>query len=157
MKSILWLALALWVVLAPAAHAQTPSDLAYVSPQRAFASSAMGKAAQALMSALEVEKTRQVEEKNKALEVARSRQPDRVARFEIDVRRFIQDAQAELAGVQRDAETAFLAKFKPALEEVVKAKKLRIVINEDSGFLAWADPTLDITEEIVKALDLAAK
>jgi Skp family chaperone for outer membrane proteins len=117
----------------------------------------MGKATLARMSALEAEKTRQVEEKNRALEAARSREPNNAARFEIDVKRFIQDAQSELAGVQRDAETAFLAKFKPALEEVVKAKGLRMVINEDSGLLAWADPTLDITSEVVKTLDLAAK
>ena len=157
MKRVLWLVLTLSVISASAANAQTPSDLAYVSPQRAFAGSAFGKTALARMSALEAEKRRQVEERNKALEAARLRQPDQVAKFEIDVRRFIQDAQVELAGVQRDAETTFLAKFKPALEDVVKAKNLRLVFNEDVGLLAWADPTLDITSEVVKRLDLAAK
>ena len=38
-----------------------------------------------------------------------------------------------------------------------RANRYLIVINEDAGLLAWADPLLDITPDVVKTLDLAAK
>jgi outer membrane protein len=140
---------------------------AYFSPQRAFAESPDGKAAQSRLTALQAEKGRAIDEKNKALQAqqqaleqsgtilnqqARTQRTKEIDKFKIDVQRFIEDAQAELTGVQRDMESAFLTKLKPALEQVAKEKSLQFVFNADEGTIAWADPSLDITGDVVKRI-----
>jgi Skp family chaperone for outer membrane proteins len=164
-------ALVLSMVLPSIAVAQSvqsvagdPVRLAYVSPQRAFFESNDGKAAQARLNSIESETSREVESRSvrlKALhqglaesasvlaEGARREREQEIDRFEIDLKRFVEDAQARFLGVRRDMENAFLAKFAPALDSVAKKRGLLFVLNQDSGALAWADPRLDITSDVV--------
>jgi outer membrane protein len=142
------------------------------SLQRAFSESSEGKAATARLTALQTEKTRAIEEKNRELQAqeqalqknapllsdeARNQRSTAVERFRIDVQRLIQDAQAELMGVQRDVESAFLFKVKPVVEEVARGKGLQFVFNLDGGLIAWADPSMDITTDVVKQLAVPPK
>ena len=100
----------------PAQSATAGIRLGCVSPQRVFSESAEGKAAIARLSALQEERARAIDEKNKALqsqeltlqqnaavlnEEARTQRNNAVERFRIDVQRLIQDDQAELMGVRR--------------------------------------------------------
>jgi outer membrane protein len=141
--------------------------LACFSPQRAFTESADGKAAMARLTALQDERAKAINEKNKELQAqeqalqqtgsllsddARSQRSSAIEKFRIDVQRFIQDAQTELTGVQRDLETAFLAKLQPAVQKVAKDEGFQIIFNLDEGVIAWADPSLDITPDVVKQL-----
>lgn len=150
---------------APPANVST--RLACVSPQRAFAESPDGKAAIARVSALQDEKARAIDEKNKELQAqeqalqsagsllsddARNQRSSAIEKFKIDVQRFIQDAQTELTGVQRDLETAFLAKLQPAIQKVAKDRGFQMVFNLDADLIVWADPSLDITPDVVKQL-----
>lgn len=160
-------------------HAQGPvaattpvsliARIACFSPQRAFAESADGKATLARLTALQNEKTRAIEEKNKAVQVeeqalerntpllsdaARAQRTADVQKLRIDVQRFIEDAQAELMGMQRDAENAFVVKLRPALAKVAQDKGLQIVLNADDGQVAWFDPSVDITPDVVRQLAL---
>jgi outer membrane protein len=157
----------------PAPAAQSAASgirLGCVSPQRVFSESAEGKAAIARLTALQGEKARAIDEKNKALQSqeqalqqnapvlnpeARTLRSNAVERFRIDVQRFIQDAQAEVTGVQREVESAFVFKFRPAVERVAKEKGLQIVFSLDDGLISWADASLDITPEVIKQLALA--
>ena len=165
----------LFVTVPHAAAAQaalTVSDatsrMAYFSPQRAFALSADGKAAQAKLSTLEAERTREITARTAKLkelqdalrksegvlaEPARAQRELEIQRFEIDVKRFVEDAQAEFMGVQRNFEEAFFAKLRPAIASVAKERKLAFLFNEDAGLLAWADPALDITPDIARRVD----
>jgi len=141
-----------------------PIRLAFVSPQRAFYESNDGKAAQARLASIESETSREVEARNarlKALqqelaqrasvlaESTRRAREQEIDRFQIDLQRFVEDAQARFLGVRRDYENAFLAKFAPAVSSVAKKRSLLFVLNQDSGVLAWADPSLDITTDVV--------
>ena len=171
--------LAAALVLVPlAAQAQSPVSatqatlvgrIACFSPQRAFAESADGKATLARLTALQTEKARAIDEKNKTLQVqeqalerssallsesVRTQRTAEVEKLRIDVQRFIEDAQAELMGMQRDAENAFVVKLKPALAKVAQDKGLQIVFNVDDGQVAWFDPSTDITSDVVKQLAL---
>ena len=138
-----------------------------LSPQRAFAESAEGKAGIARLQALEEKQSREIAAKNKALQSqqqaleqsssvlsadARARQTREVERFRVDVQRFIEEAQAELVGTQREIESACLAKLRPAVEQVAKTKQLQIVVNLDTESVIWADASLDITTDVVKQL-----
>lgn len=144
------------------------SRMAYFSPQRAFALSADGKAAQAKLSSLEAERSREIAARTTKLkelqeslakseavlaESARAQRALEVQRFEIDVQRFVEDAQAEFMGVQRNLENAFFVKLRPAIASVVKERGLVFLFNEDSGLLAWADPTRDVTADIANRVD----
>jgi Skp family chaperone for outer membrane proteins len=142
-------------------------ELAVFSPARAYALSPDGKAAQARLSALEAQKAGEIETRRRSIEaqraelakagsvltdVARAQRTQAIQRFEVDLERFIQDAQSEVMGVQRGLENAFLSKLRPALEGVIKERALKLVLNEDAGHVAWADPSLDITPAVVVAL-----
>jgi Skp family chaperone for outer membrane proteins len=105
-------------MLPSAARAQTTDiqtalgiQAACLSPQRAFAESANGKALLVRLSVLQNERARTIEEKNKAVqaqemtleqsgallsESARALRTNEVQKLRIDVQRFIEDAQAEL-------------------------------------------------------------
>ncbi len=165
----------LFVVLPSAVFAQgavPASDiatrLAYFSPQRAFAISADGKSAQARLAALEAETSKEINARTAKLkgmqdalrqneavlaESARQIRELEIQRFEIDIKRFVEDAQAQFLGVQRNLENSFLTRLRPAIGAVVKERGLLFLFNEDAGALTWADPTLDVTQEIVKRLD----
>jgi Skp family chaperone for outer membrane proteins len=153
----------------PAIQAALVGRIACFSPQRAFAESADGKVTLARLTALQSEKARAIDEKNKALqaqeqalersaallsESARTQRTADVQKLRIDVQRFIEDAQAELMGMRRDAENAFVVKLKPALTKVAQDKGLQVVFNIDDGQVAWFDPSVDITTEVVKQLAL---
>ena len=149
--------------LTPSANADA-IRLAWFSPQRAFYESNDGKTAQTRLAALESETSREVDARNvklKALqqelaqrasvlaEGTRRAREQEIDRFQIDLQRFVEDAQARFLGVRRDLENAFLAKLGPAVNSVAKKRALLFVLNQDSGVLAWADPSLDITTEVV--------
>jgi Skp family chaperone for outer membrane proteins len=171
MPKCVFCALLLFAVLPSTAAAQLPQTianepvrLAYVSPQRAFYESNDGKAAQTKLASLETATTREVDARNaklKALqqelaqratilaEGSRRERQQEIDRFEVDLQRFVEDAQAQFLGVRRNLENAFLAKFAPAVESVAKKRGLLFVLNQDSGVLAWADPSMDITTDVV--------
>jgi outer membrane protein len=180
MKADVRLLIAVAISFVPvSAFAQLPNQpqpaladvrLGCFSPQRAFSESAEGKAAVARLTTLRDEKARAIEAQNRALEAqeqdlqknapllnddARNQRGNAVAKFRVDVQRLIQDAQSDLMGEQRKVESAFLFKVKPVVEKVAKDKGLQFVFDLDSGLIAWADPSTDITSEVVKQLAVA--
>jgi len=142
--------------------------IAYFSPQRAFAASPEGKDVETRLTSLQAQRARELDARNqklKALQDAlqrngavlapavRQEREREIDRFQVDIQRFIQDAQTEFLGVRQQSEDAFLLKLRPALAAVAKDKGLLFVINEDEGLLAWADPAADITPEVVRRLN----
>jgi len=166
---------AVCVMLAGAASAwaqgPTPVRMAYFSPTRVFAESSEGKALTTRIAAVESERARSLQERTAKIaemertlqqgasvlsEGARGQRMKELEKFRVDTQRFIQDTQAELMGVRRDAESAFLLKLTPAAEQVIKVNGIQLMFNGDSGVIWWADPRLDVTDEVVKVLDSGA-
>ena len=150
------------------ASAQTTGVLAHFSPQRAYVESAAGKAAQSRLATLEAERAREIGAREQAIrtrqdaldkaasvlsDTARADRTREIEKFKIELNRFIEDAQAEMVGVRREVESAFLTKLRPALESVSKSRGLPLVFNADAGFLAWADPALDVTPAVIERLN----
>jgi len=172
MKTLLRMFAVLLVVGPVQARAQerpVTLRLAFFSPQRVFARSVEGQAALARLSALQNERTQEIEGQHKKLQTleqavasvltdeARQQRTRELERFRLDVQRFIEDAQAELMGLQREAESAFLAKIGPLVADVAQEQMLDLVLNEDTGVIAWANPDLDITPQVVARLDAQAQ
>ena|SRR6187549_3732914 len=168
LKSALGAALILVVwPLTASAQPLTSTPVGYFSPQRAFAASPEGRDAETRLTALQAERAKELDARNQRLKAlqdvlqrsgpvlsptARQEREREIDRFQVDIRRFIQDAQTEFLGVRRQSEDAFLVKLRPALAAVAKEKGLLFVINEDEGLIAWADPAADITPDVVRRL-----
>ena len=45
----------------------------------------------------------------------------------------------------------------PLLEQVAVDKSILLLLRADTGAVAWADPALDLTGEVIKRLDAAPK
>lgn len=125
----------LLLMISSAAHAQTRlpagdalSRLAYFSPQRAFALSADGRAAAAKLSVLEAEKTKEIAARTARLndlrdalqrsqtvldEIVRRQRELEIQRFEIDVKRFVEDASGRIPGCSTKSRERFLREVTP--------------------------------------------
>ena len=114
------------------------------------------KEAEAAMKAAEIEQQRYELQQRGSMMSERAR-ADLQKAFEkgrIDFQRFQQDAQAELQGMQRQFEVEFRMKLMPVLDQISKERGLHFVFGlEQSPMIVWWNPSLDISDEIVRRLD----
>jgi outer membrane protein len=157
---------------APAAAAfPDGARVAYVDMDRVAEVSAEGKALNARLNQLRAKKSSEVDARGKQVqelqqklaqgatvlnEVARVRLQREFQRAQVDFQRFSEDAQAEIQEAQQEALQAFSAKLFPVIGEVAREKKLWAVFGNQSG-LVWYDPSTDLSDEVARRLDAAAK
>ena len=68
-----------------------------------------------------------------------------------------EDAQQEQQSMTQELQTEFQQKLFPVVDQIAKEKGLHMVFSiQDSGIL-WPDPGLDLTAEVIKRFDAAAK
>ena len=160
---------------APAAPAPQPpvpfpagAKVAYINPQRIFQESTEGKAALTRINTLTQKKQTENQQRQKALQdnqqklqtsgsllsdSARTALEKEIEKQQVEVQRFQQDAQAEIQEVQNEVQREFAAKVQPLIDEIAKEKGLHLVFNTVDAGLAWAEPGLDLSSEIIKKLD----
>ena len=158
----------------PAAPTQFPTGarMAYVNVQVIATDSVEGKAAAAKIVDFQTRKTNELAAKNKALEAAqdklaksssvmsedaRAQLQKEVDRQNLDIQRAQQDAQAELDELNRQLNADFQRKLAPIIQQVSVEKGVIILFSRgvESG-IVWADPSLDVTGDILKRFDAAA-
>ena len=166
---------------APAAPAPAPAQpappvmpfpegakVAYIDIQRIIAESAEGKSATAKVKALNDKKVAELNDKNKALQSdqqklasggtvlsdsAREELQRKIERQDTDIQRATQDAQKELQDLQQTLQIDFQRKLTPAIGDVAAEKGLDMVFAVGDAGLAWANPGLDITADVIKKFD----
>jgi len=159
---------------APAAAAQPPlpfpagAKIAYINPQRIFQESAEGKVGLTRVQALIQKKQTEGQDRQKKLaadqqklqtsgavmnEAARSQLEKDVEKQQVDGQRFQQDAQAEINELQTEVQNEFIKKVSPVIEAVAKEKGLQLVFDLNNAGLAYFDPALDLSSEVIKKLD----
>jgi len=159
---------------APPAPAQPPAPFpvgaktAFINPQRIFQESGEGKVALSRINALVQKKQNEGQERQKALEAnqqklqnssgvmneqARSQLEKEIERQQREGQRFQQDAQAEIQEMQNEVQQEFIKKVSPLIEAVAKEKGLQMVFDLSNAGLAWWDPGLDLTSDVIKKLD----
>ena len=138
--------------------------LAYVSSQRVMAESNEGKARQARLQTMQVQKMGELKAKQQALTATRqqlAKAPDAASRSQLqqqelqqrtDFERSTLQAQAELQNLQRQTNTELQEKVRPILEQLAKERNIRMILNAESA-VAWGDPGLDLTAQVVERLD----
>ena len=157
-------------------QAQTPEAppdsevlrIAHFSPQTVLSQSQYGQAAQQKLTILQSGHTKEVSTRNEIIarlrsslqgqlatldDSARRIREQEILGLQRDLQRFAEDAQMKLQGLQRDIETEFVERLRYVLGVVGKRRGLLVVLNSDTGLVVWADPALDITKEVVAAID----
>lgn len=167
---------------APAAQAAKPAApvpfpegarVAYIFMQGIFNGSADGKAAAAKLQDWEKKKTAEIQVKVKEAEAlqakvnqggtvlndqARAQAQRDLQRLQREVTAMQEDAQQEGQGLRQQLLNEFSQKVNPIIAAVAKEKGLHMVFSvSDEANVAWADPGLDLTQEIIKRVDAAPK
>jgi outer membrane protein len=147
------------------------AKVGYVVLQRIANESAEGKQATARIQALQQKKAAELTEKNKQLQSIQAKLEKEAAvlsataqadlakqaeKLNTDIQRFTQDAQAEITELQQQLQQQFQVRIEPVLAKVGAAKGLHFIFNGPDSGLVWADQGLDISDDVIKALDAAA-
>jgi len=157
---------------APAAQVQRPfpvgTKYAFVNIQRIAAESAAGKTLAGKVQALNQQKVNELNEKNKALQGSQQKlesggsvlSPTAIAqlqkdieRQQVDIQRFTEDAQQDVTALQTQLQDEFQVRLSPVIQQVATERGLHMLFSVVDSGLVWADPSLDITTEVIQKFD----
>jgi len=144
----------------------------YVRIDLIAAASSEGKALNAKVQALQDQKTKELNDKNKQLQASmdrlektgsvlsdqvRNQLQIEIERQQRDIQRFTEDAEQDLRSLSQQLQVEFERKVLPAIDKVAKDKGVHFVFNAGDSGLVWADPSMELTAEVIAELDAAAK
>ena len=146
----------------------TGTKYAFVNIQRIAAESAAGKTLAGKVQALNQQKVNELNEKNKALQASQQKleagssvlsatavaqlQKD-IERQQVDIQRFTEDAQQDVTALQTQLQDEFQMRLSPIVQEVATERGLHMLFSVVDSGLVWADPSLDITTEVIQKFD----
>ncbi len=141
---------------------------AYIRLDLIAAASAEGRTANDKVKALNDQKVRELNDKNKSLQsaqqkleqggavlndVARGQLQTEIERQQRDIQRFTEDAQQDVQALQQQLQADFQRKLDPVIDKVAREKQVHMVFSVGDSGLVWADPGMDLTGDIIRALD----
>jgi len=147
------------------------AKVAYINIQRIANESGEGKSATAKVQALNQKKVSELNEKNKQLQAdqqklqaggtvmsdqARGEIEKRIERTQVEIQRATQDAQQEVQELQQELQNEFQRKLMPIVQQVSQEKGIHVLFSAADSGVVWADPGLDITNEVIKKFDTGA-
>jgi Skp family chaperone for outer membrane proteins len=165
----------------PAAPAPAPAPLpkfqeglkyAYVNMQAVAAQSNDGKAAAEKLKAFQDQKTRELQDKQKTLQAAqqklesggsvlsdaaRTQLQSDIDRQQRDLQRQTEDAQQDVQNLAQQVEEDFTRKVLPIVGKVAQDKQVHFVFNAQQSGLIWAEPGMDLTGDVIAAMNGGAK
>jgi len=151
-----------------------PADakIAFIDVNQVAGTSAAGKEASKKLTELNNKKLAELNEKNKQLqalttkrdtggavlnESARASIDKEIDRLQRDIQFAQNNAQAEIQDLTNELQGEFQKRLIPIIEEVAKEKGLHAVFSIADSGAAYVHPGLNISDEVVKRLDAAAK
>ncbi len=156
---------------APQPKFQEGLKYAYINVQRIAAESTDGKAATDRVKALNDQKVKELNDKNRQMQAAqqkldqggsvlsdaaRAQLQAEIERLQRDIQRFTEDAQQDVQALQQQLQEDFQRKLNPVIDRVAREKQVHMVFSAADSGLVWADPTLDLTAEVIRAFDTSA-
>ena len=158
----------------PAPFVQPPfpagTKYAFVNIQRIAGESAAGVTLAGKVQALNQQKVNELNEMNLALQAsqqkleagatvlsatAAAQLQKTIERQQIDIQRFTEDAQQEVANLQTQLQEEFQLRLSPIIQEVSAERGLHLLFSVVDSGLVWADQSLDITTEVIQRFDAA--
>ena len=156
---------------APKVPFQTGLKYAFVQLQEVAQSSTQGKAFNAKVQSLQEQKVKELQDKNKVLQAAQEKlekgasvlndqaraqlQTD-IDRQQRDIQRFTEDAQQEIQQLTQQLQGEFERLLLPIIDKVAKEKQVHFVFDAAQSGLVWADPSMNLTADVIQALDASA-
>ena len=153
---------------APAVPFQDGFKYAYIRVQAIAAESADGKKATSEINALRGKLQKELDEKNKALQdtqkkietggsvlsdAARAQLQTDVDRQTRDLQRMAEDAEQDVERLTQRLQQDFMVKLNPVIDRVAKEKQVHLIFNATESGLVWAAAGMDLTADVIKALD----
>lgn len=157
---------------APAPKFQDGFKYAYVNMAAVAAQSNDGRAAAEKLKAFQEQKTRELQDKQKTLqaaqqklesggsvlsEAARTQLQTDIDRQQRDLQRQSEDAQQDVQNLAQQVEEDFTRKVLPIIGKVAQDKQVHFVFNAQQSGLVWAEPGMDLTSEVIAAMNGGAK
>lgn len=158
----------------PAPVVQPPfpegTQYAFVNIQRIAGESAAGVTLAGKVQALNQQKVNELNEMNLALQAsqqkleagatvlsvtAAAQLQKTIERQQIDIQRFTEDAQQEVANLQAQLQEEFQLRLSPVIQAVSTERGLHLLFSVVDSGLVWADQSLDITAEVIQRFDAA--
>jgi outer membrane protein len=146
--------------------------VAFVYLNNVAQNSVEGRAASAKIEELQKRKQAELQEKNKQLQAvqqkltqggtvlsdpARGQLEKDIDRMQREIQFLQQSAQAEIQDLTQDLQEDFRLKLLPVIEQVGKERDLHVIFSANDAGIIWANPGLDVTPDVVRRLDAAAK
>jgi Skp family chaperone for outer membrane proteins len=142
------------------------AKIAFINVPRIASESAEGKASSARVKALQERKLAELAVKNKQVETgqqrlssgallsdeARAATQKEIEKLNVEIQRMQQDAEAELQELQQQLQLDFQRRLFPIIQQIALEKSLHMLLSTEAG-LVWAEPSLDLTPEIIKRFD----
>lgn len=162
---------------APAVPATMPKfqdgfKYAYVNMALIAAQSNDGRAAAEKLKGFQDQKTRELQDKQKTLQAAqqklesggsvlsegaRTQLQSDIDRQQRDLQRLTEDAQQDVQNLAQQVEEDFTRKVLPIVGKVAQDKQVHFVFNAQQSGLIWAEPGMDLTSEVIAAMNGGAK
>jgi outer membrane protein len=166
---------------APAPAAQTPapapptatqvtpafpvgSKYALINIQRLAAESAIGKAANLKVQALQQQRLNELNARNTLLQGLQAKLEaganvlslnaaadlqKQIERASVDIQRFTEDAQQEVTNLTTQLQAEFEQALTPVITAVAKERELHFIFSMADAGIVWWDPSLDISGEVI--------
>jgi Skp family chaperone for outer membrane proteins len=132
---------------------------AVVNIPRVVAESTIGKAATAQLRELQAEKQKAITDKQ--AEVQRLNQahalPAQIGKARLELERLTQDAEVDLAALDRQLQAEFNRKLQPVVAQVAEEEHIGILFEYPSPLIVWVAPAIDVTSTVIAHLDAASK
>lgn len=153
---------------APAPRFQDGLKYAYVNMQRVAAESSDGKAAAEKLKAFQDQKGRELQDRQKTLqaaqqklesggsvlsEAARAQLQSDIEKQTRDLQRLSEDAQQDVQNLAQQVEEQFTRAVLPVVGKVAQDKQVHFVFNAAQSGLIWAEQGMDLTSEVIAAMN----
>jgi Skp family chaperone for outer membrane proteins len=127
-----------------------------------------GKAAAEKLKSFQDQKSRELQDKQKTLQAAqqklesggsvlsdaaRTQLQSDIDRQQRDLQRQSEDAQQDVQNLAQQVEEDFTRKVLPIISKVAQDKQVHFVFNAQQSGLIWAEPGMDLTGEVIAAMN----
>ena len=141
---------------------------AYVQLQEVAQASTQGKAYSAKVQAFRDSKLKELQDKQKQMQgnqekldkggsvlsdSARASLQSEIERQQRDIQRASEDADQELQTMTQQLQQEFERLLMPIIEKVAKEKQVHFIFDAAQSGLVWADPGMNLTQDVIQALD----
>jgi Skp family chaperone for outer membrane proteins len=141
---------------------------AYINEAEIAATSNDGKGFNAKVQALQEQRIKELQDKNKALQASQQRLEQGgsvlndaaraaltadIEKQQRDIQRATEDAEQEITALTQQLQQEFYRRLQPVIDQVAKEKGVHFIFSAAESGLVWADPSMDLTLDVLKALD----